>query len=240
MWQCWTSGWLLFRIKYLVMFVFKRLKKNLLFTLHTCTCVCFNTRTDSSPFCSYDVMCCHRWTLWPYGPVWLLCGSRCSPSLAGLGWWGTESSVTWSIPMGRGTRTPGTPFFWAVPLPGLTEQNRTSDCCIEICKCNIVCVAYQQWMFQDQTGPSDWTGWGSTRSGQHSFHSTGPAWSPESEHSTASRLPHLLPWWRLLSGSKRPVGSNIKCNGCWAQFWCNTEYIKAGIYTKRWCKLIRK
>lgn len=118
--------------------------------------------------------------------------------------------------------------------PDRTEQNRTSDCCIKICKCNIVCVAYQQWMFQDQTGPSDWTGWGSTRSGQHSFHSTGPAWSPESEHSTASRLPHLLPWWRLLSGSKRPVGSNIKCNGC------NTEDIKAGIYTKRWCKLIRK
>lgn len=88
-------------------------------------------------------------------------------------------------------------------------RNRTSsDCCtalVKMCVIHVVCVTDQRWMCQDQTGPSDWTGWGSARSGQHFFHSTGPAWSPESERSTACRLPHPLPWWRPLSGSKHPA-----------------------------------
>lgn len=95
-------------------------------------------------------------------------------------------------------------------------QNRISlECCtrfIKTCPFIVVCVTYQQWMSQDQTGPLDWTGWGWARSGQRFFHSTGPAWSLESERSTASRLPHPLPWWRLLSGSKHPAGKEQREN----------------------------
>lgn len=92
------------------------------------------------------------------------------------------------------------------------RNRQSSDCFtgfVKMCMFNVgVCITYQQWMSQDQTGLLDWTGWGSARSGQRFFHSTGLAWSPESERSTASHLPHPLPWWRLLSGSKHPAGTN--------------------------------
>lgn len=103
-------------------------------------------------------------------------------------------------------------------------------------------IAYQQYMSQDQSGPLGWPGWGLTRSVQHSFHSTGPARSLESEHSTASRLPRLLPWSHLLSGSKHPVDTDINtehdkrlatCLTCvtgW-RFSTNCAVIKAAI---RW------
>lgn len=165
--------------------------------------------TDFSPPCS-DVFRCCRWptTLWPCGAARLLCGSTRSPFQAGLEWLGTENSVTWSIRRGRGTQTRGTPFFWAAPPRGLTRQT-IPRCCtgfIKTCVLKAVHVTYQQWMSRDQTGPLGWTGWGSTRWGLHFFHSTGLAWSPESERSTASRRPHPWPWLRLPSGSKHPAG----------------------------------
>lgn len=94
--------------------------------------------------------------------------------------------------------------------PDKTDNPQTASLCfVKIYMFNVgVCITYQQWMSQDQTGLLDWTGWGSARSGQRFFHSTGLAWSPESERSTASHLPHPLPWWRLLSGSKHPAGIN--------------------------------
>lgn len=77
--------------------------------------------TDSSPYHS-DANCCCWQTLWQWGLVWVLCGSRCSPFLVGLGSLGTGSSVIWNIQKGRGTQIPGTPSFWADP-PLVLRQN---------------------------------------------------------------------------------------------------------------------
>lgn len=205
--------------------------------------ICLFKSNRLSP-CHSSVNCYHWQTLWQWALVWVLCGSRCSLSLVEWGWWETESSVTWNIQRGRGTQTPGTPSFWADPPRDLIQNRQFLDCHIngvEIIQFSFI-IAHQRCMCQDQTGPLGWPLWGSTRSRQHSFHSTGPARSLESEHSTASRLPHLLPWSHLLSGSIHPVGTNK--NRGWGSFshmydrmkvWYNCAVIKATITWDYFC-----